>query len=342
MGKHRAFVARLALGYQVSQVLFAAHNLRLFTLLEEAAGDVTDLALRSGAHAPSLERLLRVLLDLKLVEKREGIYYNTEPASCCLAEGGNGFWGSTLHHAGNLWWFWEDLDQRIVSGRGREPDAGHLQEYPHRLGDYLAAMDEAAQAKTDAIAGAIGIHRFRHMLDMGCGPGTYALAFAGMNPGLLVTALDLQPSLDVLEKRLRTSSLRERITTHVCEVVADAIPGAGYDLVFISQLIHLYAEDEVEIILRKAWNALASPGELVIHDYLLGEEGDDALYASLFDLTMLVGTPRGRCYSRAELAAMLGRLQPAQLRQVPLEMGTALVVAGKGEAGAGPVHEAGW
>ncbi|MBP1722179.1 MAG: dimerization domain, partial [Deltaproteobacteria bacterium] len=39
MSEDRGYITGLALGYQVSQVLFAALRLRLFTLLEEGAGD---------------------------------------------------------------------------------------------------------------------------------------------------------------------------------------------------------------------------------------------------------------------------------------------------------------
>lgn len=335
MDKVRADIARLALGYQISQVLFAALNLRLFTLLEETAGDLASIAQRSGADGPSLRRLLRVLLDLKLLVQRGDVYYNAECASSYLVEGRKGYWGNTIHHAGNLWRFWEGLDQHILSGKGKAPGPAHLQDYAHRLRDYLAAMDEGAQVKADAIAAAIGIHSFRHMLDMGCGPGTYALAFADMNPGLLVTLLDLKPSLDYLHERLSDSGSRQRITCRVCEVTADPIPGDGYDLVFISHLIHLYAERDVDLIVKKAWNALACPGELVIHDYLLEAGGEHPLYASLFDLTMLVGTPCGKCYSAGELMEMLRPLHPAGLRHIPLDLGTSLIVARKGETDPG-------
>lgn len=331
MDKGRAYIAGLALGYQISQVLFAAHNLRLFAFLEEDPGNLEELARRCGADRQSLKRLLQVLLDLQLIEQRDDRYYNAGHASSYLVEGRRGSWVNTIHHASNLWWFWEDLDRQILSGKGKTPGSAYLQDYPHRLRDYLSAMEEGAAARAGTIASAIGIQRFKRMLDIGCGPGTYALAFAEMNPSLLATVLDLKPSLDFLQDRLSASGSGKRISCRECEVLADAIPGDGYDLVFISNLIHLYAEDEVELILAKAWNALACSGEMVIHDYLLGAGGEHALYASLFDLTMLVGTPCGRCYSTGEVAAMFERLHAAELRVVPLELGTSLMIVRKRE-----------
>lgn len=334
MSGDREYITRLALGYQASQVLFAALHLRIFTLLEEGAGDPLELAARSGTDGPAISRLLRVLVDLKLVEGQDGFYRNAGIASRHLVEGGKEYWGSTVHHASTLWYFWDGLDGQIRSGTAKVPPPAYLADYPRRLRDNLAAMDENASAKAAAVAGAIGIGTFRRMLDVGCGPGSYGLAFSRFNPDLSVTLIDMEPSLEAARKRVSEGGLEERITCHACQVLEDPIPGDGYDLVLLSNLIHIYSEPEVELILKKVWHVLDTPGELVIHDYLLHTDGPDQLYASLFNLSMLVGTPRGTCYSVHELAEMLRRLGAAEPRLIPIGLGTSLVVAGKTEADA--------
>jgi SAM-dependent methyltransferase len=329
MSEDREYITGLALGYQVSQVLFAALNLRLFTLLEEGTGHPQELAARAHADGPALNRLLVALVDLKLVVRQDGSYRNTALASRYLVEGGREFWGNTVHHASNLWYFWDGLDRHIIIGKGKEMPRSFLDDYPHRLNDYLAAMDEGASAKAAAIARAIGIQQFRRMLDVGCGPGGYARAFCEMNPDLSVTLLDLEPSLAAARQRVQDRGLEGRIASHVCQVLEDPIPGDGYDLVFLSNLIHAYGEREVELIVEKAWRALAAPGELVIHDYLFDAGCGPPLHASLFNLTMLVGTPRGRCYSAEEMTGMLNRLHAAEVKTVPIGLGTSLIVAKK-------------
>ena len=334
MTEDREYITRLALGYQISQVLFAALHLRIFTLLEEGAGYPEELAARSGADRPAISRLLMVLVDLKLVEEQGGVYRNTNVASRCLVEGRKEYWGNTVHHASNLWYFWDGLDGQIKSGKAQSPPPAYLEDYPHRLRDYLAAMDESASAKAAAIAGAIGISKFRRMLDVGCGPGSYGLAFGRFNRDLSVTMIDMEPSLDAARARVSEGAFQERITCHTCQVFEDPIPGDGYDLVFLSNLIHIYNEREVELILKKVWHVLDTPGELVIHDYLLQTDGQDQLYAALFNLSMLVGTPCGKCYSVNELKEMLNRLGAAELRVIPIRLGTSLIVARKTKAAA--------
>lgn len=325
----REYISRLALGYQISQVLFAAADLKIFTLLEQGAGEPQELASRSGADGPAIKRLLRVLVDLQLVEQQNGVYRNTRIASRYLVEGSTEYWGATVHHAANLWYFWDGLDEQIKSGTAKSPPPAYLADYPHRLGDYLAAMDENASAKAALIAGAIGIGAFRHMLDVGCGPGSYAITFSGLNPDLSVTLIDMEPSLEAARRRVCESGLQDRISCHTCQVLEDSLPGEGYDLVFLSNLIHLYSGKEVELIVEKVWHVLGTPGALVIHDYLLRRDGPDQLYASLFNLSMLVGTPRGACYQVHELEEMLKRLGAAELRMMPIGLGTSLVMARK-------------
>ncbi len=329
MTEERDYITRLAQGYQVSQVLFAAVHLRIFTLLEEGAGCPEELAQRTGADGSAISRLLTALVALQLVEETEGLYRNAALASRCLVEGRDEYWGNVVHHASNLWDFWGGLEEQIQSGKAKPPPPACLANYPLRLRDYLAAMEEGASAHAAAIADAIGIGGFRRMLDVGCGPGSYGIALSRLNPNLSVALVDLEPSLATARTRVREAGLQERITGHVCQLLEDPIPGDGYDLVLLSNLIHIYGDTEVELIVNKVWQVLDAPGCLVIHDYLLHADGRNQLPASLFDLSMLVGTPRGKCYRVDELKEMLNRLGAAESRVIPVGMGTSLIVAGK-------------
>lgn len=329
MTEERDYITGLALGYQVSQVLFAALHLKIFTLLEEGAGCPEELARRTGADGSAVSRLLTVLVALKLVEEQDGFYRNAAVASRCLIESRDEYWGNVVHHASNLWHFWDGLEEQIKSGKAASPPPACLADYPRRLRDYLAAMDESASARAAAIADAIGIGGFRRMLDVGCGPGSYGIAFCRLNVNLSVALIDMEPSLETARTRVREAGLQNRIACHVCQILEDPVPGNGYDLVFLSNLIHIYSDREVELIVNKVWQVLDAPGELVIHDYLLQTGGRDHLYAALCNLAMLVGTPRGKCYRVSELADMLSRLGAAELRVKPVGLGTSLIVARK-------------
>jgi SAM-dependent methyltransferase len=322
-------IINLALGYQLSQVLFTAVHLAIFNLLDRGGMDSRALAKALQSDENSVRRLLNVLVDLNLLEHRDHYYSNTPTASRYLVKGKSSYLGNIVQHSSNLWQFWGGLEKQVKSGCAKEPEQEYLNAFPEKLEEYLTAMQDSAAFKAETIADALSIDGFRNMLDIGCGPGTYPIAFAEYNRTLTATVIDLEPNLVCARENIRKSSAKGRIRTCTCQVLEDEIPGSGYDLVFISNLIHIYSEQEVRQIFTKAWNTLAPSGTMVIHDYILPDAGQRRLMASLFDLTMLVGTPRGRCYSNAEVSAMLKTLGAHTIRQISIDLGSSLVVGKK-------------
>ena len=322
-------IINLALGYQVSQVLFTAINLNIFTILESGGKKISEIAKTVESDEDSLSRLSHTLVALDLLKKENGVFINSTIASKYLVKDKKRYLGNAIHHVANLWDFWEGLEKQVKSGKSRVPDEKHLGDYPHRLQDYLAAMSDFTELKADTIADTISINRYVKMLDVGCGPGTYALAFAARNPKLHCTIIDLEPNLVYAREIICKSQYQDRISVLPCQILEDEIPGDGYDLIFISNLIHIYSEIEVEKILGKAWNKTARSGEIIIHDYILNEGGNAALHASLFDINMLVGTTNGKCYTLLEIKELLKSLGAKNVRQIPIGLGSSLVIGEK-------------
>jgi len=329
MGVEEEYILNLALGYQISQVLFAAVNLNIFTILDSRAKSISEIAKEVESDEGSLKRLTNTLVALNLLEKKNGMYLNAEIASQYLVKGKKHYLGNTIHHCSNLWDFWGGLERQVNSGRGRDPDGEYLKNFSHRLKDYLAAMNDFAALKAEAIANAISINECKKMLDLGCGPGTYAIAFTAQNPELYCTIVDLEPNLVYTRRLITRSRYRKRISIAACQILEDELPGSGYDLIFISNLIHIYGETDVKKIMRKAWSAAATPGKIIIHDYILNKSEYGPLYASLFDLTMLVGTPHGKCYTILEIKDLLKSLGAKNIRQKSVSLGSSLVIGEK-------------
>ena len=92
-------IINLALGYQVSQVLFAAVHLDIFNLLDRGEMDSTALANALQSDRNSVRRLLNVLLDLGLLEYRDHNYRTTPAASRYLVKGKSGYVGNIVQHS---------------------------------------------------------------------------------------------------------------------------------------------------------------------------------------------------------------------------------------------------
>ena len=65
----------------------------------------------------------------------------------------------------------------------------------------------------------------RHLLDLGGGPGTYAIQFCMQNPDLKATIFDLPGSRDFAEKTVSQFSMQERIDFQAGDFQTDQIDG---------------------------------------------------------------------------------------------------------------------
>ena len=165
-------ILNLALGYQLSQVLFAALRMDIFTILDREPITASALASALQSDRNSVRRLVNVLVDIGLLEYRDHCLQNTRMASRYLVKGKSAYLGNCVQHARNLWHFWDGLENQVKKGCGKEPEQGYLNAFPERLIDYLAAMRDSAASKAPLIADALSIGNYREMLDIGCGPAS--------------------------------------------------------------------------------------------------------------------------------------------------------------------------
>ncbi len=311
-----------AVGYQISQALFVAIDLGLFTRLESRPLGLAELSRRSGTDKGALKRLLSSLISLGLLAEDGQGYRNTELSSRYLVDGKDTYLGHVLHYLANLWHCWADLKHCVVSGKAAEPRAHQINDYPHRLGDFLLGMHGLAQARMDKLLQHVDPARFSRLLDVGGGLGSHSVAFAKKNPDLVCTVLDLEPTLAHTEGFIKEEGVQDRVGTYSCQCTEDLFPSGPFDAVLISNLLHLYASRDVLRILEKSWRVLEEGGTLMVHDYF--REEADSVQVGLFDLTMLVGTPEGRCHSWKDMKRWLEELGAAEVTCFPIAFGTSL------------------
>src|SRR5689334_4706357 len=94
-----AELRRMVNGYQLAQALHVAAVLRLSDQLAEGPRTAAELAAATGAHAESLERLLRALTAARVYARDEaGRYANTElgAALCDGAPGSVAGWARLI------------------------------------------------------------------------------------------------------------------------------------------------------------------------------------------------------------------------------------------------------
>jgi len=313
----------LGTGFQTSEIIFTAVRLGIFPALD--AGPVTGKRLARKLHL-SPDALARFMLTLKsmgLIAERNGAYSKTALSRRCLGAASAENCEDILLHLETLKSSWAHLEYSLRRGAMRPPQKKAPADYPRQLKRFLAAMHASGKVKSAAIVRALPPRNYSCMLDIGGGLGTYAAAFARENSRLQATVFDLASVVLHAKKYIRQCGMAGRISAVVGECRSDPFPEDDYDLVLLSNILHIYAAGDARAIIKKAARALQRGGTLLIHDYITGL--GDQVFVSLCDMTMLIGTPEGRCHAWDDLCRWMKAAGLSRIRTKAVNAGTSIM-----------------
>jgi SAM-dependent methyltransferase len=158
-----------------------------------------------------------------------------------------------LHHLDG-WGEWGRLSDTVRAGRTPRGGAeGSWQE------NFIRGMEEIARERAAAVAGRIPLRTGDRVLDLGGGPGTYAVAFADACPGAEITVFDTRATLRVARKILRERGASARVRLVEGDFLEDPL-GGPYDFAWISQILHAYCGPDCVKLLRRCAALLGRAG----------------------------------------------------------------------------------
>jgi predicted O-methyltransferase YrrM len=287
--------------------LHAGVKLDVFTVIGEDKLSAEDIAARAGADVDAMTRLLDALSAMALTEKESGLYANTGAAAKYLSKNSPDYIGHMIMHHHYLVDYWRRLDESVKTGKPvQEPEPGddETRKNDAEREAFLMGMFNIASLAAPQIAAAVDLEGKRRMLDMGGGPGTYAIHFCRKHPELRATVYDLPTTRPFAEKTIERFGMTDRIGFEDGNYLDQELP-VGYDVVWMSHILHGEGYDACREMIRKAWRAMEEGGIIIIHEFILDETRTQPLFPALFSLNMLVGTEDGRSYTEHEIAGML-------------------------------------
>ena len=103
----------------------------------------------------------------------------------------------------------------------------------------------------------------QRMLDIGCNTGKWAQLVLSRFPALEVGLVDLPPQLERAKARLEEAGVGARVQLHPADMLDEAtVLPQGYDMVWMSQFLDCFSDDQIVAILRKVRDSMA-PGARV-------------------------------------------------------------------------------
>jgi SAM-dependent methyltransferase len=316
-------IMELATAFQRSRPLLTAFELGVFTALNDEARTSEATAAALGTEPRATDRLMNALVALGLLEKREGRFSNTPLAGKYLVKGRPDFMAG-LGHTNHLWDTWSRMTDVVRSGHpagiAETSDQGD-----DWLRPFIAAMHFRARQNAGEVVGLLDLDGVSRVLDLGGGSGAYAMSFVRARRGIAAVVLDLPNVLPLTRMYIAQEGLAAEVTTVAGDYLTAPL-GDGYDLAFMSAVIHSNAADDNRHLFRKAASALNPGGQLVVQDFLMSEERDGPLMAALFALNMLVGTPEGDTYTESEVRSWMTEAGCRSIVRKDTTFGTNLVI----------------
>lgn len=279
-------IRKLWSNFQSSRVLITANNYRVFDRLErpKTAGRIAG---EIGTDRRATEILLDALVGMGLLRKQKNTYRNTKSTSRFLVSSSLYYQGDIIKHVDGLWDRWSDLDRIVKAGKPSRRARNHR--------SFILGMHNIAVTKAKEVVSGVGLRGVKRVLDLGSGPGTYSMEMAGN--GVSVTLFDLPETIKIARDVVsRSKSGTGDIAFMDGDFLRDDI-GSGYDLILISQIVHMFSEKVNMTLLRKCRKALNANGRVVVHDFLINDAHTIPSWSALFAINMLVSTEGGRTYS---------------------------------------------
>ena len=287
-------------------------KLDVFSCIAAGAAEPLALAEKLGADARAVTMLCNALAAMGLLKKEGEQFLNTEPASRYLVKSSPEYIGYIIIHFYHTVASWWHLPQAIRTGA---QISSVYEKTEDERESFLMGMHNLASALAPKIAEILDLGSAGTLLDLGGGPGTYAINFCLKNPDLQACVFDLPESRLYAQRTISLAGVSDRVTFIPGNYMTDSIPGA-YDAVWLSQILHAEGPDDCQKLVSFAAAALNPGGAIYIHDFILNDDMAGPAFPAVFSLNMLVATKGGQAYSEAQLRSMLEKAGVKNIRRL--------------------------
>lgn len=262
--------------------------------------------------------LLNALAAMQLLEKDGESYAATDFAARYLNRVSPEYLGHIILHHQDLVEGWSNLDRAVRTGKPVRQRSSHEHQEDSRE-NFLMGMFNLASLIAPVIVPQIDLGGRRRLLDLGGGPGTYAIHFCRHNPQLAAVICDLPTTRSFAEATVARFGLSGRIAFEARDFEGEELP-KGFDAAWLSHVLHGMGPAGCAEVLGKAMATLEPGGMLMVQEFILDDTKDAPVFPALFSLNMLIGTPEGQSYSEGELRRMLTEAGAKDVRRIPLKL----------------------
>jgi len=330
-----SWLALIAGGHNAFQLLWAGVELELFTLLSQEPGlSLEQISERLDLQHYPCRVLLVGLTALGLLKKQDKGYTNAHLVERMLVKGSPDYAGEILGWQAHIVYpgmmnFLDSLRQGTNVGLENFPGKGNtlyqrLVSHPELEQTFQSAMSSLSAQANAYLVHDVDFSRFTHVVDIGGGDGSNALALAGKFPSLRVTVFDSPSVCEYAKRNIANAGLQDRVATCAGEMFSDPFP-EGVDAILFSHIFTIWSLDKDLALLKKSYDTLPEGGSTLIFGMMGADDDTGPLSTALGSPYFLaIATGEGMLYSWAdyeEAMRQAGFLSVERVENLPLNHG---------------------
>lgn len=312
--------------FKNARILLTAFELGIFTLLSDQEYTSDAVATRLSTDPRATNRLLNAMAALGLLHKKGERFANTAATRRYLDKHSPDYQGGMMHSV-HLWDNWSTLTEAVRVGHSVYSRPLKDRNDDWQTG-FIAAMHNRATEQAPATVRQLDLTHVQRVLDVGGGSGIFSMAFVQAKSGLQATVFDLPVVTPLTEKYIAEAGLEASIRVKSGDYLVDAF-GEGYDLIFLSAIVHINSFAENEALIQKSANALNPGGQVVVRDFVMSEDRMTPARGAIFALNMLVGTQKGDSYTESEIHSWMTAAGLHNMERKDDGLGSTMVVGYK-------------
>lgn len=319
-------IRQFASSFQTSRILLSGVELDLFTHIDGSGVTSDQLAKNLDLDSHACDRLLNALVSLGFLAKKDQQFFNTEDSFNFLSRKSPNYLGG-LMHSNHLWNTWSHLTEVVKTGASAYPaeinDRGE-----EWLVSFISAMHDRAIKQAPQQLADLDLTGVNYLLDIGGGSGAYSMEFIRQKPGLEATVFDLPNVVPITNQFIEKEGFSGKIETYTGDYTKDELPH-GFDLVFLSAIIHSNPLETNQQLVKKCFDALNKGGKIIIQDWIMNNDRTQPTTGAIFAINMLVGTDGGDCFTEQEVTEMFDAAGFKNSLRIELGSGLSQMIAQK-------------
>lgn len=320
-------LAETQIAFSMARSIMAGVKLGIYDAIGREAKTAAEVAAACETDREATTKLMNTLVGCRYLRHRDGRYELTLKARKWLLQSSPNSIVDKLLFQYDEWDIVAKYEDYVTTGQPLDvhdsfTDGAAWNRYQRGMRALASISAEEVAKRLPVPAGATT------MLDIGGSHGYYSVCACRRHDGLRSTILDLPQAVEQAASILAREGMGERVSHRAGNALSDELGSGAWDVVFLSQLVHHFTDEQNRDLMRRIARALKPGGVCVLLDMLRpslpeGAGGFGAVLDLYFSATSRSGTWSLETMQAWQRNAGLAVEKPVYLRTLP---GAAMVV----------------